>query len=155
MSVKLWWRRIDNFKCFSPEDLDVLELLHGVPSDELRKEPLKEKNPKINKLFQVARNWIHGVENDKNFKPAAISWVARASSDYKKDQAQEQQQKAQDLAAQKDGQAKDETKSLVFLAESSRAKTSRGHSLPTLQRSTSKLQLLYSKKMYFAFRYIF
>ena len=69
----------------------------------MRKELLKEKNPKINKLFQVAQNWIHGVENDKNFKVVAVSWVARASSDYKKDQAQEQQQKAQDLAAQKDG----------------------------------------------------
>ena len=37
------------------EDLDVLELLRGVHSGELRKELLKEENPKINKLIQVAR----------------------------------------------------------------------------------------------------
>ena len=38
------------------EDLDLLELLHGVHSDKFCKELLKEKNNKIDKLIQVAQN---------------------------------------------------------------------------------------------------
>ena len=41
-------------KGLNGKDLDVLELLFGVHSDKLRKELLKEKNPKIDKLIQVS-----------------------------------------------------------------------------------------------------
>ena len=41
----------------STDDLDVLELLRGVHSNELRKELLKFRNPKPPELVQAARNW--------------------------------------------------------------------------------------------------
>ena len=41
----------------SDNDLDVLELLRGVHSNELRKELLKFWNPKPSELVQAARNW--------------------------------------------------------------------------------------------------
>ena len=52
----------------SSKELDLLQLLCGVHSDKLCQELLKEINPRIIKLIQVACNWIDGVEMDKDFK---------------------------------------------------------------------------------------
>ena len=62
------------------EDLDVLEILRGVHSGELRKELLKVRNPKPNELVKIARNWQHGKEMKKLFQSTTRGAKA---SDYK------------------------------------------------------------------------
>ena len=59
-----WWSRKMVLKeaCqllggISANDLDVLEFLRGVHSNELRKELLKFWNPKPSELVQAAHNW--------------------------------------------------------------------------------------------------
>ena len=59
-----WWSRKMVLKeaCqllggISDDDQDILELLRGVHSNELRKELLKFWNPKPSELVQAARNW--------------------------------------------------------------------------------------------------
>ena len=85
------------------EDLEVLELLRGVHSEELRKELLKEKEPKIKKLLKIAHESVQRIEMDQNFNSASNACGAKAKdqSDYRKDKAEGQQQKAQDVAASK------------------------------------------------------
>ena len=58
----------------SANDLDVLELLRGVHSNELRKELLKFRNPKPFELFQAARNWQHGIIVPSCWKVVAQKW---------------------------------------------------------------------------------
>ena len=43
------------------EDLEVLELLRGVHSEELRKELLKEEGPKIKKLLKIAHESVQRI----------------------------------------------------------------------------------------------
>ena len=68
------------------EDLDVLEILRGVHSHELRKKLLEVRNPKPNELIKIARNWQHGKDMEKLFESTARGAKA---SDYKqgKDEA--------------------------------------------------------------------
>ena len=54
----------------SSENLDVLDFLPGVHPDELQKELLKEKNPKINRPIHIARDWIHRMEMNRKFEAA-------------------------------------------------------------------------------------
>ena len=61
----------------STDDLDVLELLRGVHSNELRKELLKFRNPKPFELFQAARNWQHGIMVPCCWKVVAQKWIIR------------------------------------------------------------------------------
>ena len=82
-----------------PDNLDVLALLQGVYSEDLRREILKEKDPKPNKLIQIARSWVHAQDMEKTFKTASSTRGARAKdSNYKKGKAESQQQKAKDMA---------------------------------------------------------
>merc|ERR1712074_162199 len=76
------------------EDLDVLEILRGVHSGELRKELLKVRNPKPNELVKVARNWQHGKEMEKLFQSTARGAKA---SDYRQDKNEAQQKKAKEV----------------------------------------------------------
>ena len=77
------------------EDLDVLEILRGVHSGELRKELLKVRDPKPNELVKIARNWQHGKEMEKLCQSSARG--AKASN-YKQDKAEAQQKKAAEVA---------------------------------------------------------
>ena len=80
--------------------LDMLELIRGVHSDVLRRKNAQGKDPKPNKLIKIAREFVHGIEIERNFKAVSSAWGAKAKdSDYKKDRAKLHQQKAQDLAA--------------------------------------------------------
>ena len=80
------------------EDLDVLEILRGVHSGELRKELLKVREPKPNELIKTARNWQHGKDMEKLFQSSARG--AKAST-YKQDKAEAQQKKAAEVAEAK------------------------------------------------------
>ena len=72
----IWTQRTimkENYKLqdgLTSKVLKVLELLRRGHTDELLKELLKVKNPKKNKLLQVLRGWVHGLEMDRNFKNA-------------------------------------------------------------------------------------
>ena len=77
------------------DDLDVLEIMRGVHSNELRKELLKVRTPKPNELVKIARNWQHGKEMEKLFQSTTRGAKA---SDYKQDKNEAQQQKAKEVA---------------------------------------------------------
>ena len=52
---------------------------------------LKEKEPKPNKLIKIAREFVHGIEMEMNFKAASSAQSAKAKdSDYKKNKAESQ-----------------------------------------------------------------
>merc|ERR1712020_283052 len=80
------------------EDLDVLEILRGVHSHELRKKLLEVRNPKPNELVKIARNWQHGKEMEKLFQSTARGAKA---SDYKQGKNEAQQKKAKEVAEAK------------------------------------------------------
>ena len=86
------------------DDLDVLELIRGVHSDELRRKMLKVKEPKPNELIKIAPEYVHAVDMEKNFKAVSSAHGAKATgkdSDYKKGKAKTQQQRAAEVAATK------------------------------------------------------
>ena len=65
-------------KAITADDLDVLELLRGVHSKELKKELLKVQNSKPSELVLIVHNWQHGKEMDKLFQ--ATAQIAKATS---------------------------------------------------------------------------
>ena len=83
------------------DDLNVFEILHGVHSNELRKELLKVQTLKPSELVRIARNWQHGKEMEKLFQSTTRGAKA---SDYKQDKNEAQQKKAKEVV---DAKAKD------------------------------------------------
>merc|ERR1712020_163938 len=80
------------------EDLDVLEILRGVHSHELRKKLLEVRNPKPNELIEVARKWQYGRDMEKQFESTARGAKA---SDYKQGKDEAQKAKAAEVAEAK------------------------------------------------------
>ena len=86
-------------KAITADDLDVLELLRGVHSKELKKELLKVQNSKPSELVLIVHNWQHGKEMDKLFQATVRG--AKATSDYKQDKNEAQQKRANRLQTPK------------------------------------------------------
>merc|ERR1712020_37736 len=91
-------------KGITAEDLDVLEILRGVHSHELRKKLLEVKNPKPNELIEIARRWQYGKDMEKQFESTVRGAKA---SDYRQGKDEAQKAKAAEVAEAK---AKDKDK---------------------------------------------
>ena len=91
--------------CIASDDLDTLELLCRVHSNELRRKLLKVQNPTPSELVKIARNWHHGKEMEKLFQTTTCG--AKATSDCKKDKNDAQQKKAKEVADTNAKDAKD------------------------------------------------
>merc|ERR1712026_102224 len=86
------------------EDLDVLEILRGVHSHELRKKLLEVRNPKPQELIETARTWQYGQDMEKQFESTARGAKA---SDYRQGKDEAQRAKAVEVAETKaEGQGK-------------------------------------------------
>ena len=64
------------------KDIQMLELMRGIQSQPLRKEFLKQKDPTLETLLQIANNWQRSADVDKNMESNVDA--RKATSSYKK-----------------------------------------------------------------------
>ena len=61
----------------------MLELIHGVRDAKLREEFLKQKEPTLNQLIQIAERWQMASHVSKDMDGSASPVNARKTSNYK------------------------------------------------------------------------
>ena len=103
-TVAEWWVRkrakareceLDQIKA---EDVYLLELIRGVRDPKLREEFLKQKEPKLVDLLQIAERWQTANTVSKDMGEESMN--ARKASTYKNEKAGKWQQEAQDRGRQ-------------------------------------------------------
>ena len=98
-TIKEWWaRKLDKAReCrlneITPDEIAMLELIRGIDSQKLRQEFLRQKEPTLEGLLQIAKNWQRSNDVNKNLE--ATSKARKASnSSYQKNKADKWQSKA-------------------------------------------------------------
>ena len=84
-----WVRKTDkarecNLEDITADDIQLLELIRGVHSFKLRQEFLKKKEPTLDGLLRIARNWQLASEVKKGMDTSSSSVDARKTSNYNK-----------------------------------------------------------------------
>ena len=62
----------------------MLELIRGISSPALRKEFLKQREPSLEDLIQIAKNWQRSTDVTKNMEEATVDSRKASSSNYQK-----------------------------------------------------------------------
>ena len=90
----------------------MLELIRGISSPALRKEFLKQSEPSLEDLIQIAKNWQRSTDVTKNMEEATIESRKASTSSYKKGKKEEWKAKSGDKSGGKFAQDKsgDQTK---------------------------------------------
>ena len=81
------------------EEINLLELIRGVHNPNLKREFLKQKEPKLDDLLQIAKNWQRSSDVGRNLDtPESSTMELRKAwnSTYKKGKAKEWQNKSDD-----------------------------------------------------------
>ena len=107
-TVNDWWvkktdkAREAQLETITADDIRLLELIRGVHLFKLRQEFLHTKDPTLDGLLQIARNWQVATEVEKDMDTSSID--ARRISSYKKDKSAkwEDKSKARDEQSQRD-----------------------------------------------------
>ena len=87
-TVEEWWaRKLDKARDsqldqMTVNQLHMLELISGIDSKKLRDEFSKQKDPKLDELLQIARNWQCSTDVNKNMESTVET--RKATSNYKK-----------------------------------------------------------------------
>ena len=90
-TVSEWWVRKTekgrecNLADIKADDIRLLELIRGVNSPKLRQEFLRQKDPTLEDLLRIARNWQVADEVEKNLDTPTTTVDVRKTSNYKKD----------------------------------------------------------------------
>ena len=98
-TVNDWWvRKTDkarecNLEDITADDIRLLELIRGVYSFKLRQEFLT-KDPTLDGLLRIARNWQVASEVEKGMETSSSSVDARKTSNYKRDKSTQWEEKA-------------------------------------------------------------
>ena len=93
-SVTEWWirKKAKARECeleqIKPEDVLMLELIHGVRDHKLREEFLKQKEPTLTQLIQIAGRWQTTSYVSKDMDSSASQVDARKTSNYKSEKAE-------------------------------------------------------------------
>ena len=69
-----------NLEAITAEDIRLLELIRGVHSFKLRQEFLRTKDPTLDGLLRIARNWQVAADVEKNMETISSSVDARKTS---------------------------------------------------------------------------
>ena len=77
----------------------MLELIRGINSQALRKEFLKQKEPTLDTLIQIAKNWQRSTDVTRNME-SSVGSRKTSSSNYQKGKAKEWQSKSGGTPAQ-------------------------------------------------------
>ena len=99
-TVNDWWvRKTDkarecNLEDITADDIQLLELIRGVHSFKLRQEFLRTKDPTLDGLLRIARNWQVASEVEKCIETSSSSVAARKTSNYKKGKSTQWEEKA-------------------------------------------------------------
>ena len=92
-----WWsRKCDKarectFTTITADEISMLELIRGVNSTKLRQKFLKQKDPTLDKLLQIAKNWQVTEDVEKGMESAVES---RKTSSYQQDKSKKWQGKS-------------------------------------------------------------
>ena len=104
-TVDEWWsKKLDKAReCLladiTEEQINLLELIRGVQNPNLKREFLKQKDPKLDDLLQIAKNWQRSSDVGKNLDTPVSSTVdsrKTSNSTYKKGKAKDWQNKSGD-----------------------------------------------------------
>ena len=99
-TVGEWWVRKTekgrecNLADIKADDIRLLELIRGVNSPKLRQEFLRQKDPTLEGLLRIARNWQVADEVEKNLDTASSTVEVKKTSNYKKDKNARWEEKA-------------------------------------------------------------
>ena len=98
-------RKIDkalecNLEDITADDIRLLELIRGVHSFKLRQEFLRTKDPTLDGLLRIARNWQVASEVKKGMETSQSSVDARKTSNYKKGKSTQWEEKAKSIEEQ-------------------------------------------------------
>ena len=97
-TVEEWWsRKLDKAReCqlerITQDEIGMLELIRGIESQRLRQEFLKQKDPTLDGLLQIAKNWQRSTDVNKNME--ATDARKAFNSSYKRDKAKDWQNKS-------------------------------------------------------------
>merc|ERR1712173_280841 len=94
-----------NLEAITTDDIKLLELIRGVNNFKLRQEFLGTKEPKLDDLLRIARNWHTADEVEKNMGSSTSTVNAGKTSSYKKGKNSQWEEKAkskEDKAQTKD-----------------------------------------------------
>ena len=81
----------------------MLELIRGISSPALRKEFLKQRDPSLEDLIQIAKNWQRSTDVTKNMEEATIESRKASTSTYKKGKKDDLKAKSGDKSSNKSG----------------------------------------------------
>ena len=96
------------------EQINLLELIRGVQNPNLKREFLKQKDPKLEDLLQIAKNWQRSSDVSKNLDAPGSSTVdsrKTSNSKYQKDKAKDWQNKSGDKTNSNKSEGKSDDKS--------------------------------------------
>ena len=99
-TVNDWWvcktnkARECNLEDITGDDIQFLELIRGVHSSKLRQEFLRTKDPTLDGLLRIARNWQVASEVKKGMETSQSSVDACKTSSYKKGKSIQWEEKA-------------------------------------------------------------
>ena len=104
-TVEQWWNRKQDkgrqcdLEQITAKDIRMLELIRGISSQALRKEFLKQKEPTLDTLIQIAKNWQRSTDVTRNME-SSVDSRKTSSSNYQKGKAKEWQSKSGGAPAQ-------------------------------------------------------
>ena len=85
-TVEEWWaRKLDKAReCrlneITPDEIAMLELIRGIDSQKLRQEFLRQKEPTLEGLLQIAKNWQRSNDVNNNLEATTEARKALTSS---------------------------------------------------------------------------
>ena len=102
-SVEQWWsRKLDkarecDLRNITAEEIGMLELIRGIDNQALRREFLKQCDPTLDGLLQIAKNWQRSTDVNKNME-STVDSRKTSNSNYQKGKAKDWKKKSDDKA---------------------------------------------------------
>ena len=94
-----WWRKLDkarecDLQNITAEEIGMLELIRGIVNQALCREFLKQRDPTLDGLLQIAKNWQRATVVNKNME-STVDSRKTSSSNYKKGKTNDWKEKAE------------------------------------------------------------